>query len=239
MSFDDVSFVRHRLGGSVNDVVLAVVAGAIRHFFKHVRLTDPDAMSFKVMAPVSVRDGGDRGRMGNRVAAWFVPLPIDESDPLERLAHVRRTTAELKQRHDALGAEVFTQALEWMGATPLALGSRLLETSAPFNMVVTNVPGPRNTLYLLSAPMIEAHPMVPLMGNLSVGIALFSYGRNISWGFNADWDLVPDLHELVRAVEQAFEQLLQRAKETPEAAVSADAGKQPSAKRSRKARGAK
>ena len=83
MRLDDVSFVRKRLGGTVNDVVLTVVAGAIRRFFKHVRLTDPDALSFKVMAPVSVRDAGERGRLGNRVAAWFVPLPIDESDPPE------------------------------------------------------------------------------------------------------------------------------------------------------------
>jgi WS/DGAT/MGAT family acyltransferase len=221
MSLDDISFVRKRLGGTVNDVVLTVVAGAIRRFFKHVRFTDPDALPFKVMAPVSVRDSGERGRLGNRVVAWFVPLPIEESDPLKRLAHVCAATAELKRRHDALGAEVFTQALEWMGSTPLALSARLLESNPPFNMVVTNVPGPRGTLYLLGAPMIEAHPMVPLIGNLSVGIALFSYGRTISWGFTADWGLVPDLHELVLATEHAFGQLLERARQAPEVVAEA------------------
>jgi hypothetical protein len=164
------------------------------------------------MAPVSLRDPREHGSLGNRVAAWFVPLPIDESDPLKRLTRVRETTEELKRRHEAQGAEVFTQALEWVGATPIALGARLVETAQPFNMVVTNVPGPRASLYLLGARMIEAHAMVPLLGNLAVGIALFSYGRTISWGFTADWDLVPDLHELVLAVRHAFEQLLERAK---------------------------
>jgi WS/DGAT/MGAT family acyltransferase len=217
MSLDDVGLVRRRLGGSVNDVVLAVAAGAIRRFFKHVRLTDPDHLAFKVMAPVSMRDPQQRGGTGNRVAAWFVTLPIDESDPLKRLARVREETARLKQRHEALGTETVTQVVEWMGVAPIALGARLFTaTDPPFHMVVTNVPGPRGPLYLLGAKMIEAHPMVPLLGSLSVGIALFSYGRTLSWGFSADWDLVPDLHDLVLAVQRAFDQLLDRARRAPE-----------------------
>ncbi len=196
----------------MNDVVLAVVAGAVRRFLKDVRLTDPTNLPFKVMAPVSVRSSAERGRGGNRVAAWFVPLPIGEPDPLARLARIRETTQTMKRRHDALGAETLTQVVEWIGTTPISLGARLIETAPPFNMVVTNVPGPRGTLYLLGAPLLEAHPMVPLLGDLALGIALFSYGRTISWGFNADWDLVPDLHEFVGAVEHAFVQLQERAR---------------------------
>ena len=223
MSLDDIGVVRARLGGTVNDVVLAVVAGAIRRFFKHVRMTDPDALEFKVLAPVSVRSARERGRLGNRVAAWLVPLPIGERDPLVRLARVRETTDALKRRHEALGAETLTQALEWTGATPISLGARAVETMPPFNMVVTNVPGPQGSLYLLGARMLEAHPMVPLLGSLSAGIALFSYGRTISWGFTADWDLVPDLHELVLAVQHAFQQLLDRARHAPEPAPATEA----------------
>lgn len=231
MSLDDIALVRARLGGTVNDVVLAVVAGAIRRFFKYVRLTDPDEIGFKVMAPVSVRDPRERGRLGNRVAAWFVPLPIGERDPLVRLARVRETTDDLKRRHEALGAETITQAIEWLGTTPITLGARSIETAPPFNMVVTNVPGPRGPLYLLDAKMLEAHPMVPLLGSLSVGIALFSYGRTISWGFTADWELVPDLHELVLAVQHAFDQLLDRARRMPEPEPEAEP---PPRRRSRK-----
>ncbi len=216
MSLDDIAVIRARLGGTVNDVVLAVTAGAIRRFLKHVRLTDPDGLEFKVLAPVSLRDPRNHDRAGNRVAAWFVPLPIQERDPLVRLSRIRQTTDDLKRRHEALGAETVTQALEWLGTTPISLGARTVETSPPFNMVVTNVPGPRGPLYLLDAKMLEAHPMVPLMGSLSVGIALFSYQRTISWGFTADWDLVPDLHDLVLAVQRAFDQLLDRARRAPE-----------------------
>lgn len=81
----------------------------------------------------------------------------------------------------------------------------------PFNMVVTNVPGPQLPLYLLASRMLEIHPMVPLLGTLGLGFALFSYGGTLSWGFAADWDLVPDLHDLVEATRAAFESLHQSA----------------------------
>jgi WS/DGAT/MGAT family acyltransferase len=211
MSLDEIGAVRERLGGTVNDVVLCVVAGAMRRYLKRSRQTDPDTLNFKVMTPVSVREAGERGRLGNRVAAWIVPLPLGERDPRKRLGLVRKATEALKARHEALGTETATQALEWLGATPIALGARLLETATPFNMVVTNVPGPRQPLYLLGARMQAAHPMVPLLGTLGLGIALFSYERTLSWGFTADWDLVPDLHQLVLAVEQEFAKLRERA----------------------------
>ena len=243
MRFEDIQLVRHRLGGTVNDVVLAVVAGAIRRFFKHARLCDPDAMDFRVMAPVSVRAMGERGALGNRVAAWFVPLPIGERDPAARLARVREETTRLKDRHDALGAETITQVVEWIGSAPIALGARLFEESQPpFHMVVTNVPGPRIALHLLGARMLEAYPMVPLMGQLSVGIALFSYGGMLSWGLTADHSLVPDLHELVLAVEHSFGQLLERARAIPENAAAAATPKRGRAARPRsggRARGSK
>jgi WS/DGAT/MGAT family acyltransferase len=217
MGFDDIQFIRSRLGGTVNDVVLAIVAGAVRHFFKHVRLTDPDDIDFRVMAPVSMREAHEHSSLGNRVSAWFVPLPIGERDPLQRLARVRATTAALKQRHEALGAETITQVVEWLGALPIALGARLVERSQPpFHMVVTNVPGPRVALHLLGARMLEAYPIVPLMGQLSLGIALFSYGGMLSWGFAADWDLVPDLHEFVLGVQRSFDRLLECAHKAPE-----------------------
>jgi WS/DGAT/MGAT family acyltransferase len=215
MRLDEISTVRARFGGTVNDVVLAVVAGAMRRYLKNTRQTDPDRLRFKVMAPVSVRDARERGRLGNRVAAWLLSLPLAERDPVKRLEAVREETEALKRRHGALGAQTMTEAIEWLGATPISLGARLMERSAPFNLVVTNVPGPRDPLYLLDARMLEAHPMVPLMGTLGLGIALFSYCGTLSWGFTADWDLVPDLHELVVAVEREFRRLLERAEATP------------------------
>jgi diacylglycerol O-acyltransferase len=125
---------------------------------------------------------------------------------------------------------VLTHVVEWAGAIPITIGARVFEKSQlPFHMVVTNVPGPRGTLHFLQAPMIEAHPMVPLFGHLSLGVALFSYGQTISWGVCGDRALYPDLHEFVRAIEHSFEQLTAHARRAPEGQARA-AG---NAKRSR------
>jgi WS/DGAT/MGAT family acyltransferase len=234
MSLDEIGRVRERLGGTLNDVVLATTAGAMRRFLKHWRQTDVDHLRFKVMAPVSLRDSSERGRLGNRVTAWLVPLPLAERDAVRRFAAVRRTTEGLKRSHEALGADSVAQVVEWMGSTPIALGARLFQQSPPpFNLVVTNVPGPRQTLYLLGAPMLEAHPWVPLLGPLSVGIALFSYLRTLSWGFTADWDLVPDLGELVAAVEESFAELRRAAEKAPDEprGETKDRGRRRSARR--------
>ena len=200
-----------KLGGTVNDVVLAVAAGGVRRFLRRSRQEDVDGIDFRVMAPVSTRDAAERGKLGNRVSAWIVQLPVGERDPLRRFERVREATRELKESKAALAADTLSQVTEWTGSTLLSLGTRLVNVSVPFNMVVTNVPGPRHALHLLGSRMLEVHPIVPLMGNLASGIALMSYRDTLSWGFTADWDLVPDLHELVLAVEHAFGRLCEAA----------------------------
>jgi diacylglycerol O-acyltransferase len=129
---------------------------------------------------------------------------------------VRAATAGLKESHAALAADTIAQVTEWTGPLLLELGRFFVRAgAAPFHMVVTNVPGPHERLHLLGAPMREAHPMVPLLGTLATGIALFSYCDVLSWGFTADWDLVPDLHDFVRCVERAFERLAAAAGNAP------------------------
>jgi WS/DGAT/MGAT family acyltransferase len=199
--------VARKLGGTVNDAVLSVVAGGVRRFLKNSRQEEVDDLEFRVMAPVSLREAGERGKLGNRVSAWFVPLPVGESDPLRRFERVHEATGELRRSKAALAGDTLTRVTEWTGPGLLTLGSRLASVGMPFHMVVTNVPGPREPLYVLGARLLEMHPMVPLIGNLATGIALLSYRDRLSWGFSADWDLVPDLHDFVRAVEHAFERL--------------------------------
>jgi WS/DGAT/MGAT family acyltransferase len=210
-SLDRIRAVRKAAGGTVNDVVLATAAGGIGHYLGRVRSLDLTGVRFRVMAPVSVRSDDERGSLGNRVSAWTVELPIAERDPLARLACVRERTEELKTSKRALGAETLTQVTEWTGSGLLSLGSRLMTVATPFNTVITNVPGPRVPLYLLESRLLEIHPHVPLMGTLGLGIALFSYDGTLSWGFSADWDLVPDLHDLVLAVGRSFEELCAQA----------------------------
>jgi diacylglycerol O-acyltransferase len=207
MPISRIREVCRALGGTLNDVVLAVTAGAIGRFLSHGRGVDTSALDFRVMAPVSTRSKDQQGQLGNRVSSWIVDLPIGETDPVACLEYIKETTRELKESKEALGADVLTQVTEWTGSALLSLGSRLLRNGTPFNMVVTNVPGPQVPLYLLESRMLEIHPMVPLVGTMGLGIALFSYNGTISWGFVADWNLVPDLHDLVEATQSAFESL--------------------------------
>jgi WS/DGAT/MGAT family acyltransferase len=211
VSLDAIKQVRRAVGGTVNDVVLATVAGAIGRFLARERGVDVDAVNFRVMAPVSVRTREQQGTLGNRVSAWTVGLPIGVEDPLERLEIVRKETEHLKETKQALGAATLTEVTEWTGSGVLSLGARLANLGTPFSMVVTNVPGPRNKLYLLESPLLEIHPHVPLMGTLGLGLALFSYDGTLSFCYAADWDLVPDLHDLLAATDLAFEELLQAA----------------------------
>ena len=202
----ELKAVRRALGGSLNDVVLAVVTGAVRRFLE-LRRFPLEGLDFRVMAPVSVRADNERGRLGNRVSAWIVPLPLGEPDPALRLRALAACTEELKQKRQAVAAEVLTQAADWTPATLLALGARNVTRQLPFHLVVTNVPGPQQPLYLLGSRMLETYPVVPLLDGLGLGIALFSYDGKLCWGFNGDWDLVPDLDAFVGLVREAFEEL--------------------------------
>ena len=118
---------------------------------------------------------------------------------------IREATSELKASHQALGVEMMMAVAEWTPSLLLSLGSQA--SQGPMNMIVTNVPGPQFPLYMLGARLLEMYPMVPLLENTGLGIALFSYDGSLFWGFNADWDALPDLHDLVDAIELEFEDL--------------------------------
>ncbi len=206
LPLDELRRIRAALGGSLNDVVLAIVTGAVREFLTYRRVP-LDGLDFRVMAPVSVRVESERGALGNHVSAWILPLPVAEEKPRERLLQIAQLTGERKASESAVGAQTLTRLAEWMPATLLSLGARQASRIQPFNLVVTNVPGPQVPLYLIGARMLEIHPMVPLMDNLGLGIALFSYAGRLHWGFNADYELVPDLEQFLSLIERAFAEL--------------------------------
>ena len=214
MSLGEVKAVKNRLGGTLNDVVLATVAGAVRTFLED-RNVNVDVLDFRVMAPVSVRTANERGTLGNRVSAWILDLPIAERDPRRRLEKIRQTTERLRETKQALGAEMLTEVASWTPSTILSMGSRMVTRALPFNLVVTNVPGPQVPLYLLGARMLDNFGQVPLTDYLGLGIVLFSYAGSLCWGFNADWDLVPDLRAFVRATEASFAELCVAAEVAP------------------------
>jgi WS/DGAT/MGAT family acyltransferase len=202
----EIKHIRKSLGGSLNDVVLTAVTGAFRRFLTD-RGVSLDDLEFRVMTPVSVRAASERGSLGNRVSTWIFPLPVGVADPREQLAQITKTTTELKESKQAVGADVLMQAAEWTPSTILSLAARNLTRMTPFNTVVTNVPGPQQPMYMLGSRLVEVYPHVPLVDNLGLGIALMSYDGKMHWGINADRDLVPDLHEFVLALENAVAEL--------------------------------
>lgn len=206
MDLAEVKAVKRRLGGSLNDVMLATVAGALRRFLQR-RGVDLAPLDFRVMAPVSVRTNDQQSTLGNRVSGWMIPMPLQERDPLARLAHICATTQGLKDSKQALGADVLTQVGEWTPSTLLALGARVAVTALPFNLIVTNVPGPQQPLYMLGAKMLDNFGFIPLTDSLCLGIVLFSYAGKLCWGFTGESDLVPDLGAFVADIEASFREL--------------------------------
>jgi WS/DGAT/MGAT family acyltransferase len=201
-----VKEVKNHLGGTVNDVVLATVSSALRRFLR-ARGEDVAHLDFRAMVPVNIRRQDEAGSGGNRVTMVAARLPLEEPDPRKRLARVIETTRAIKASRQAHGVEVLEEISE-LGLTALfARFARMTALTRPFNVVVTNVPGPQFPVYLLGARMLAAYPLVPLYRNQTLGIALFSYDGGLYWGLNADWDRVPDLHDLAEALALEFEAL--------------------------------
>jgi diacylglycerol O-acyltransferase / wax synthase len=204
---DRVKEVKNLAGGSVNDVILATVAGGVRRFLIEERDYVFDELDFRAMAPVSVRGENERGTLGNQVAMWLVSLPVADPDPLSRLEAVKQATRRLKETNQALGAATLVRLSAGAPATLVSMASRLAAGVRPFNMTVTNVPGPQFPLYLLEAEMLESYALVPLWYGHGVGVALFSYAGQVYWGFNADYEIVPDVDAFAAAMEASFDEL--------------------------------
>jgi diacylglycerol O-acyltransferase / wax synthase len=204
---EDVKAVRRAFGGTINDTVLATMSGAVRRFLEHRRF-DPAELDFRVLAPVSVAARtGSAHELGNQVSAWVVPLPLGERDPRRVLEIIQKTTAHLKDEKTALGGLVWTKLSGLAPSTLLSLGSRLPWRILPFNMVVTNVTGPRQPLYLLGARMVSYRGALPLGNYLGLGTVILSYDGKLQFSFTADWDLLPDVNVFTRCVGEAFREL--------------------------------
>jgi diacylglycerol O-acyltransferase / wax synthase len=208
MDLDAIKSVKNVLGGSVNDVVLATTAGAVRSFLIDHRDYDPSGTEFRAMNPVSTRSASHQGQMGNQVAMWLVDLPISDPDPASRYEAIKRSTANLKETNQALGAATLVELSSGTPVTLLSLASRFVGPHMrPFNMTVTNIPGPQFPMYLLEAQMVANYPMVPLWAQHGVGVALFSYNGRLLWGVQSDYDTLPDSDDFVAAIHASFNEL--------------------------------
>jgi diacylglycerol O-acyltransferase len=202
----DMKAIKDELGGTVNDVVLSVVAGALgRHLRRRGR--DTNGLELKAMVPVSVRSDVQRGALGNRVAAMMAPLPVWCQEPVARLDIVSEQLKGLKSGGQAVGAQVLTDLSGFAPPTIMGQASRLMARQRFFNLVVTNVPGPQFPLYLLGRRMLDPFPMVPLAKNQALGIALLSYDGHINFGLVGDFDLLWDLDDFAADLEESLAEL--------------------------------
>jgi len=216
--------VKERLGGTLNDVVLATVCGALHRFLGgrrewHTRL------DYRIVVPVNLRLPGDERTGGNHVSAYFLSLPIAESNPLRRYDAIQTATADLKGSRAAEGIDLLTQLADRAGGTWLTrLGGRVIDRLRPYNLIVTNVPGPPFPLYVLDARLLELIPQLPLFEQQGLGVAVLSYCGRLEFGLIGDRELAPDLGSLCECLLASFAEL--------ETIARSRHGKQPSRKKS-------
>src|SRR5215218_9974107 len=192
---DDFKLVKNALGGTVNDVVLTVVAGGLRTWLRS-RGVRTEGLELRALVPVSVRTTDDRGHLGNRIVVMRGPLPVYVEDPVARLRVVRQAMDGLKDSKQAVGAEVITGLESFAPPTILAQASRLQFSTRLFNLLVTNVPGPQFPLYVLGRELEDLFPVAFLPENQALAIAIMSYNGGMDFGLLGDYDGLQDIEDL-------------------------------------------
>jgi WS/DGAT/MGAT family acyltransferase len=207
MSFADLRVIRSALGGTLNDVVLSILAGGLGAYLRE-REQDTDGVELRAMIPVNVRSSGDKEALGNQVSMMIAPLPIGLTDAVERHKAVTSRLASLKEANQAGGFAILSRLTESVPANLQALAAMWTPATQPlFNVVCTNVPGPQVPLYVCGRQLQTLWPLLPLSMGLGLGVALTSYNGALYWGLTGDPELVPDIEETARCIESAFHEL--------------------------------
>jgi WS/DGAT/MGAT family acyltransferase len=210
---EDLKLIKNSFGGTVNDVVLTLVAGALRSWLRS-RGVRVEGLELRALVPVSIRTDDHRGSLGNQLAAMRGPLPVYVEDPIARLQVVKRAMDGLKDSKQAVGAEVLASLEAFAPPTILAQASRLNFSTRLFNLLVTNVPGPQVPLYVLGRELQDFFPVAFLPEDHALAVAIMSYNGNIDFGLLADYDAMPDLDGLAGHLDAAREELVAAAKRT-------------------------
>jgi diacylglycerol O-acyltransferase / wax synthase len=209
----EVKEVRSALGGTVNDVVLAIVTNGFRELLAARGEDIPAGRTVRTMVPVSVRAPDERGAYNNRVSAVFARLPVGIDDPAERLAAIRVQMDEIKASGQAVAGDVLAQLSGFAPPLLLALGSRAMTRSARLNMdtATTNVPGPQRPVHALGRRLLESYPYVPIVGTIRIVVAIFSYDGTLYFGVTGDRDHASDTDVLTAGIESGLAGLRARA----------------------------
>jgi WS/DGAT/MGAT family acyltransferase len=212
VDLDDVKIVKNRLGGKINDVILALVAGAVRRHLAAHGSSAKELLDFRVIVPFDTRAlGGMEGDFGNRVVPTLARLPLELETPRARYEAIRHSTRAIKASGQVKGLMRLEDLANLAVVAPLAAILRATTRYWAGNLIVTNVPGPPMPHYFLGARMLACYPIVPILGNQALGIALFSYAGGLYFGFHADREAVPDLRDLVRSIPEELAALVREA----------------------------
>jgi WS/DGAT/MGAT family acyltransferase len=198
--------IKDTLGGTVNDVLLAVVTGALRSWL-HRRGIRTEGLELRALVPVSIRTEDERGELGNRLTVMRGPLPVYLEDPIRRLRVVTQQMEGLKRSKQALGAEVISRFNDFAPMTLLAQASRLNFSTRLFNLIVTNVPGPQIPLYVLGREMEEVFPIAFLPENHGLAVAIVSYNGRVGFGLLADYDSMEDVLAVAEGIDESLAEL--------------------------------
>ena len=212
-SLEDFKRIKNVLGGTVNDVVLAVVSGSLRRFLIS-RGIDTRGLELKAMVPVSTRAEEEKGALGNQVTSMAAPLPVYEEEPALRLAIVKESMKDVKSSKQAVGAQMVMDLSGFAPQTILSQAARLQASQRVVNLLVTNVPGPQFPLYSQGHKLIDLFPMAPLGSNQALNVAVMSYNGQLGFGLLADYDAIPDLGVIAEGLEKSISELLEAAEVT-------------------------
>jgi diacylglycerol O-acyltransferase / wax synthase len=202
----DAKAVKNALGGTVNDVVLAAVAGSLRKLLQH-RGEPVKGTTLRALVPVSTRDPSKQMALGNQVSVFFADLPVGVADPKRRLRKITALTKELKSSQQAIAATRLINTAQWTPPTLHGLAARLISRQRFANLVVSNVPGPQIPLYLSGAQLVVAYPVMPLGPTLGLSVAVTSLSGTMGFGFTGDWDAVPDIDVLPEGLLDSMAEL--------------------------------
>ncbi len=203
---DGFKEIKNAQAGTVNDVLLTVVSGALTKFFRR-RGRRTEGLELSGLVPVSIRTEDEHGTLGNRIAAVRGPLPLYADEPLQRLKYVHEAMDGVKDSKQALGAEVISGMNDFMPPTLLSQASRINFSTRLFNLIVTNVPGPQFPLYMQGRQLLDVFPVAFLPERHALAIAIFSYNGELNVGLLADYDVLPDAYKLVTDMQDSFNEL--------------------------------
>ena len=204
---EEFKLVKNAFGGTVNDVVLAVVAGALAEFLRS-RGMRTEGLRLRAIVPVSVRTGDQHGALGNQLTQVLCALPAYIDDPVARLREVRHTMDGLKESKQAMGAEAIIGMERFAPPTILAQASRLHFARGMYTLLVSNVPGPQFPLYVLGREMQASYPVGFLGGERSLAVAVMSYNGGMNFGLIGDYDALPDLEMIGGGIQSSLAELV-------------------------------